>query len=234
MKNTAIILSGGTGARIGSPIPKQYIEVDGMPIICYCLKTFQACNLIDNIIIVAEERYFEMLSELVNRHEISKFKSFAPAGKTRQHSIYNALVQAKGELATDSAEENNVIIHDSARPLVNEWDITSLIFSLKNNAEEFDGITPVLPVKDTVYVCKGGEIVSLLNRDTLYAGQTPEIYKFGKYFSAHEEVNLSEIRGSSEIAIQAGMKIGTCTGNEDNFKITTQADLDEFILKIRF
>jgi 2-C-methyl-D-erythritol 4-phosphate cytidylyltransferase len=244
-KTTAVILSGGTGTRIPSAVPKQYIEVNGNPIICYCLETFQKCELIDEIVIVADEKYFEMLTELVKTYGISKFKIFAKSGETRQHSIYNALLQIDGnncgnvivhepnsEKITRNEQSNFVIVHDSARPLVTENDIETLVFALKDNAEKFDGITPVLPVKDTVYVCEGGKIVSLLNRDTLYAGQTPEIYDFEKYLAAHKDINLSQIRGSSEIAIKADMKIGTCIGNEDNFKITTENDLEKFILKI--
>ncbi|MDR0984493.1 MAG: 2-C-methyl-D-erythritol 4-phosphate cytidylyltransferase [Ruminococcus sp.] len=231
MKNTAIILSGGTGTRLNSTVPKQYIEVSGKPIICFCLEKFQACSLIDDIIIVADENYFEMLDRVLKTHNISKFKTFASAGITRQHSIYNALLQINSlpkNTCSDAENENFIIVHDSARPLVTENDIESLVSALKTSTEKFDGITPVLPVKDTVYVCEDGEIVSLLKRDTIFAGQTPEIYKFEKYLSAHEGVNLSEIRGSSEIAIKAGMKIGTCNGNENNFKITTTNDLNKF------
>jgi 2-C-methyl-D-erythritol 4-phosphate cytidylyltransferase len=224
---SAIILSGGTGSRINSPLPKQYIKVANKPIICYCLETFQNCNLIDEIIIVADKKYFQNLREQIDIYKITKFKTFAESGESRQHSIYNGISAAILINPTNSTQNNSVIVHDSARPLVTIKDIENVINSL-NNSGNFDGITPVLPVKDTIYTCKNGEIVSLLDRDTLFAGQTPEIYNLEKYFNAHKNVNLSEIRGSSELAIKAGMRIGTCPGNENNFKITTDVDLKKF------
>jgi 2-C-methyl-D-erythritol 4-phosphate cytidylyltransferase len=121
-----------------------------------------------------------------------------------------------------------VIIHDAARPFVTKQDIKILIEA----SAGFDGVTPVIKINDTVYQSKDKrQITALLNRDELFAGQTPECYNFGKYLLAHKQLSdedIGNIRGSSEVAFISGMNIGLCEGNIDNFKISTMQDLEYF------
>jgi 2-C-methyl-D-erythritol 4-phosphate cytidylyltransferase len=218
-----IILAGGLSERLGElGIPKQFVEICGIPLIMYCLQTFENCTDIDTIVIVAAQERQKQLTDLLNEYGIYKFKIFATPGKTRQHSIYNAL------LALQSLKPERVAIHDAARPLVSKQDISDCIkFSYG-----YDGATPTLPLNETVYQSKDAVTISaLLNRDELFAGQTPECYNYTKYFEAHKALNDTEIgniRGSSEIAFKAGMKIRLHKGNPRNFKITTAADLEYF------
>lgn len=217
--NTAIILAGGTGTRLGGNIPKQYLKVAGKPIITYCLEKFETNDLIDEIIIVASFEWQEFILE--NAKNIIKFKGFAPAGLTRQHSIFNGMKVA-------SPKTRKVIIHDAARPNVSQETITQCIQGL----DEYDGVMPVLSVKDTIYYSKNGEeINSLLNRDQLYAGQAPESFLYEKYLQIHKGMNesdLSQVRGSSEIAFKNGFNIKLIKGDEHNYKITTIVDLEKF------
>lgn len=90
---------------------------------------------------------------------------------------------------------------------------------------------PVLPMKDTVYLGDGRQITSLLEREKVYAGQAPEAFVLGKYYEANERLlpdRIGQINGSTEPAIMAGMDIAMIPGEEGNFKITTQADLERF------
>lgn len=151
--NTAIILAGGTGKRLGGNIPKQYLEISNKPVIAYCLEKFENNKYIDEIVIVAELEWQNYLTEKIA--EISKFKCFAPAGSSRQHSIINGL-------KASNPNTYKVIIHDSARPNVSDKMITECMLGL----DEYDGVMPVLPVKDTIYFSENGEqINSLLSRD---------------------------------------------------------------------
>lgn len=124
---------------------------------------------------------------------------------------------------------DNIIIHDAARPNVSE----RIISQCMDKLSEYDGAMPVLPVKDTIYLSENGEnITSLLNRDQLYAGQAPESFKYGKYLEIHNgmtEEDLSKVRGSSEIAYRHGLKICMIPGDECNYKITTKKDLNKFV-----
>lgn len=251
--NVAVILSGGSGSRMKTGTkPKQYLEVGGKPIICYCLETFQKHNMIDAIVIVAEEQYQEMLDEWMEKEKISKFADYAPAGRTRQHSIYSGIAIARevvewyevpdeiggyirvGEQEETEGEKDIVIIHDAARPCVSEQMITECI----RGAQECDGAMPVITVKDTVYQSTDGKTISgLLNRDELFAGQAPEAFKLDSYLAIHDAMTddeLANVRGSSEVAYRHGMKIKLVKGEEANFKITTKEDLDKFKQLIKF
>lgn len=225
--NKAIILAGGVGSRMKTQNrPKQYIEVNGRPIINYCLTTFQNHRDIDEIFVVADESWQDYITEWMKRDGITKFQGFAGAGKSRQHSIYNGLLACRD--LSETKEDDVVIIHDAARPFVTEEIISNCI----KGATDYDGAMPVITVKDTVYCSKDGKnIHSLLERSELFAGQAPESFRFGKYMQIHEsatEEELSNTRGSSEIAYKHGMEIHLFEGAERNFKITTMEDLTNF------
>ena len=229
--NIAVILSGGSGSRMkAGTFPKQYLKVGGKPIICYCLETFQKHSRIDAIIIVAEEQYHEMLDDWMKKEKISKFMEYAPAGRTRQHSIYSGITVARAEA---EGVQDIVIIHDAARPCVSEKIITDCI----EGALECGGAMPVIAVKDTVYQSADKKTISgLLNRDELFAGQAPEAFRLDPYLAIHDsmsDADLAEVRGSSEIAYRHGMKIKLIQGEEANFKITTKEDLDKFKLIVK-
>lgn len=223
--NTAIILAGGTGTRLGADIPKQYIEVKGKPIISYCLHQFEENLNIDSIIIVAAKDWQSYIKEQITKEKITKFKGFAEAGSSRQHSIVNGI-----RAINDT--EGKIIIHDAARPNVSDQTISLCMSAL----DEADGVMPVIPVKDTVYYSETGvQITSLLNRDKLFAGQAPEAFSLEKYIAIHEgltEADLALIRGSSEIAYNNGLKVKLISGDEHNYKITTLADLEKFRAEI--
>ena len=219
--NVALILSGGVGSRLEAEIPKQYIEVNGKKIIDYCLETFEACECIDAIQIVADDKWHEDISKEAWR----KLRGFSVPGKTRQLSILNGLESIRAY----AGEADVVIIHDAARPLVS----ARMIEMLVNAAMEHDGALPVLPMKDTVYFSEDGQrITSLLERKCIYAGQAPESFVLGKYYAANKALSAEEmlkINGSTEPAVLAGMDIAMIPGDERNFKITTKEDLRRFI-----
>jgi 2-C-methyl-D-erythritol 4-phosphate cytidylyltransferase len=148
---------------------------------------------------------------------------FAEAGKTRQHSVLNGLSVLDKNF---SDEISLVIIHDAARPLVKAIDFEDCI----NASNGFDGATPSFTPSDTIYLSENKQtITALLERDKLFAGQTPECYNFAKYLAAMRKLSDSEIetiRGSSEIAFLSGMNIHLFPGNPFNIKITTERDLE--------
>lgn len=219
--NIAIILSGGTGTRLGGDIPKQYIEVNGSPIIYDCICTFENHEQVDGYVIVAASEWKDYIRKFTGE----KFKGFANPGDNRQLSIFNGLKAAE-DLVTD---DDLVIVHDAARPFASKEMISSLISA----SEKCDGAMPALPVKDTMYLKKNGKLYGLLDRDSLIAGQAPEAFRFRKYLEANEDLFPKEImyiKGSTEPAFLAGMDIAVVPGDEANFKITTKEDLDKYIL----
>ncbi len=223
--NIALILSGGIGCRVGGSIPKQYIKVENRPVLSYCVKQLSEHEEIDGIWIAADVLWRkEILACLKWADRNKKFMGFSNPGKTRQLSIYYGLE----DIRLFAHEGDLVLIHDGARPLLSAKQITDCLSAVSGH----DGVIPVLPMKDTVYCSQDGiTITSLLNRDRIYAGQAPEIFYLESYYQANKCLfpeQILFINGSTEPAVMAGMDIVMIPGDENNFKITTRADLDRF------
>ena len=227
--NIAILLSGGTGTRLGADIPKQYIRIADQMIITYSLKVLLEHSQIDGIVVVAEEEWREIILSDLQQYaqNIEKRIAFAVPGITRQFSILNALNYIKYEwnMETDGI---NILIHDAARPNLSSYMISQCMDTLK----EHEGVMPVLSMKDTIYESKDGTTVTkLLDRSHLFAGQAPEGFRFDSYYEVNQKLlpdRLHQINGATEPAILAGMDVAMISGDENNYKITTQADLERF------
>lgn len=243
--NVALILSGGVGTRLGGDVPKQYRMVGGKPVIAYCLETLAQQKEIEAIQIVAEPSWQEFIMEN-RRKPVSddsvlkasgkgesdsadsvwklKFRGFSLPGDNRQLSIWNGLQ----DIRKFAGEEDVVLIHDAARPLLS----AELIQACFKGMEGYEGVLPVLAMKDTVYLSENGrEISGLLDRKQIFAGQAPEAFRIGSYYRANQSLFpdwIRQMNGSTEPAILAGMKIRMIPGDERNFKITTREDLTRF------
>lgn len=230
--NIALILSGGRGARVGSDIPKQYIEMCGKPVICYSIEHLAKHDGIDALQIVAEPDWQEQIKKWLTEFGLwEKVHGFSNPGKNRQLSIFHGLTDVR-EYAEDS---DHIFIHDAARPMLSGRQITDCLAGMAGH----DGVIPVLPMKDTVYTSKNGKtIASLLKREEIYAGQAPEVFELGKYYEANLRLmpeKILMINGSTEPAVMAGLDVAMIPGDEGNFKITTKSDLERFgrIMKAR-
>ncbi len=222
---TALVLSGGTGTRIGGDIPKQYIKVNGKPIIIYCLEQLSQNEHIDAIQIVAAPEWQVDISKWLLDYQVErKVKGFSEPGENRQLSIFRGLES----ISQYASKQDLVFIHDAARPLLTQKMIDECVMT----AEGHDGVLPVLPMKDTLYYSEDGkQVSSLMERSRIFAGQAPEVFVLGKYLEANKQLlpdNILKINGSTEPAIMAGMDIAMISGDEGNFKITTKSDLERF------
>ncbi len=221
----ALILSGGTGSRIGTDIPKQYLPVNDKPLILYSMEAIVNHPQIDAVQIVADPLWHEFLNKCMNEANLTKkFRGYSLPGENRQLSIYNGLSDIK-KYTTDT---DIVFIHDAARPNITNDMMSNYIASMNG----YDGLMPVLPMKDTVYLSRDGKkIDELLVREHVVAGQAPELFIIGKYYEANKRLlpdKIMDVKGSSEPAVMAHMNIATVPGDENNFKITTMADLKRF------
>lgn len=225
--NIGIVLSGGTGSRIGGSVPKQYIEVKGKRVIYHSLDVMMLSKFIDKICIVADSEWRETIVEETASELRDKIIGFADPGSNRQLSILNAMKYIKQTLG-ETTDKDTVFIHDAARPYLTEEMIEEYTKAIKGH----DGVLPVLPMKDTVYMSEDGYAVSgLCDRSKIFAGQAPEVFVFNKYYDANIRLMpdaIHEIHGSAEPAIMAGMDVLMVEGCEQNIKITTQSDLDNF------
>lgn len=221
--NVAVILAGGIGSRMRDDgFPKQYIEIKGKPILLYTLEKFQACPQVDKIIVVAHNRWEEKILTWANNYGIVKLAGVAPQGETRQESVLSGLLACERFRPT---QDDVVLIHDAARPLVSPKLISDCISAL----ETHDGCLPVIPVKDTVYYSlRGNGITGLTDRSTLFCGQSPETFRLLPFLRLNKEASrqtLQKIRGCCELAFQNGFDICMIPGEEANFKLTTSEDM---------
>lgn len=239
---TAIVLSGGTGTRLGMDIPKQYIKVNGRSVLLYACEALLKHEKIDQLVIVANRSYWDDIEEEIKKIDCNnKFIGATFPGATRQLSILNGMLYAKEKIGSTP---DYVFVHDAARPFLSEKMITECVEAV----ESHDGVLPVLPMKDTVYLSTDGgkSVTSLLDRSQIFAGQAPEMFSFDKYMDANMRLIVGEltvnkdvlepdktspiykINGSTEPAIMAGMDIAMIPGDENNYKITTMSDLERF------
>lgn len=220
--NRTVILAGGAGTRMGGCVPKQFINVNGKPLLQYSLEAVRDCECAGEVWIVAGEPWRGAVERMIKEAGISsRFRGFCDPGLERQVSVMNALTELMKE---ETAENSYVMVHDGARPLVSG----ELIRRCFEAAAGRDGAVPVLPVRDTVYRMEDGRLSGLLKRDQLAAGQAPEVFRLKPYYDANLALmpdQIMRIRGSAEPAVLAGMDIVVIPADERNIKITTQEDL---------
>ncbi len=224
--NTALLLSGGIGSRVPGEVPKQYFRICGRMMITYALDPLLISAYVDAVVIVAEPRWRDAILEDARKAGLStgKISGFVIPGANRQCSILNGLehILLQGNAVAD---RDTVLVHDAARPLLSGGLIEACYRALQGH----DGVMPVLPMKDTVYLSRDGrQVDGLFERNHIYAGQAPELFLLKKYYQANRALvpeKIIEIKGSTEVAVMAGMDMVMIPGEERNFKITTEADL---------
>ena len=227
-KNIAIVFAGGVGTRMGvTALPKQFIEVHDKPILIWALEYFSHHPLIDEIYLACKEEWLAYAKALIAEYRVEKIEAVIPGGVTAQHSIYNALQEARKNNTQDAI----VLIHDGVRPFITDKLITTLIEATK---EKGNAIT-YTPCQETIVVSEDGEEVNSvpIRRHTLSV-QAPQAFYIDDIISAHDEVrklnpNYDDIVDACTIYDVLGRKVNLVRGNIGNIKITRPEDV--YILK---
>lgn len=218
----AIILAGGSGTRMGATAPKQFLRVNGKPIIAYTLEAFATHEEVDGIVVVCRKDRIAELNEIIAEFGIRGVKKIAPEGASRQQSSFIGLNAAK---EVGAADDSVVLIHDAVRPLVSHRIITECI----KTAGEYGAANTVIPATDTI-IKSGGEFADeVLNRNELFHVQTPQAFRFGLIYGAHEDFlkdgGVSDATDDCQMIMKTGGRVALVTGEKSNFKITTPEDL---------
>lgn len=221
--NIAIIFAGGSGVRMGSGIPKQFLEIDGKPVLVHTLRLFQYHKKIDKIYLSVLEDYIPYAQSLIDEYRITKVAGVMAGGKTAQDSIYIALKRAAEENDGDSV----VLLHDGVRPFVS-YDVISE--NIRSVREKGNGIT-CTPCFETILLSKTGESVdSVPYRKETYAAQAPQSFYLKDIISYHDQIRASEngyenMVDACTIIKTLGIEAYMVPGNQGNIKITTPEDV---------
>ena len=219
--NIGIILAGGSGTRMGSDIPKQFIDIYGKPMIVHTIESFDINPEIDRIIVVCKEEWQEDVRIWIRKFGLNKVKGIVVGGDTRQESVYNAIRSLNGECLDDDI----VVIHDSARPLISQRIINENIIG----AKEYDAVDTVIPSADTIVRSINDKTIeNIPKRSELYLGQTPQSFKYGLIKEAHElsiEREAQDATDDCQLVLALNKEVHLVNGDKLNFKITTFEDL---------
>jgi len=218
-KTVAIIVAGGNGKRMGLDIKKQYILLKGKEILTRAIEAFEACDFVDEIIVVVGKEEINYVQEkIVSHYSLNKVKKVVEGGVERQDSVYNGLVEV-------DKDTKYVMIHDGARPFITKDVIYKCLQKAKQTGASIIGV----PVKDTIKRCdiKSQRVQDTPKRDTLWIIQTPQIFAFDllmdAYHYSHEQG--LQVTDDSMIVEAFGKEVYVTKGEYTNIKVTTPEDL---------
>ena len=214
---TAIIPAAGIGTRLKSEIHKPFYLLGGRPLLAHTLDVFEACRVVDHIVlVVSEEMVDRCSSEIVDAFGYKKVKRIVRGGKRRQDSVRNGL-GAVGEGC------DFVVIHDGARPFVRAEVIAHSI----ELCREHQAVITAVPPKDTIKRGEEGFVFSTLDREKLWVVQTPQIFSYDLLLGAYKQAYEDQFWGTDDASLveRLGVKVKILEGSYDNIKITTVEDV---------
>jgi 2-C-methyl-D-erythritol 4-phosphate cytidylyltransferase len=225
MKNIALIIAGGVGARMHQDIPKQFINVKDIPVIVYTLQAFQNHPNIDAIEVVCLEGWHDILKAYAKQFNITKLENIVNGGETGQDSIRNGLYDIAKRYNSD---DDIVLIHDSIRPMVSADIISDNI----RVCRKYGNATVVIPCTSVMLKTEDGEVSEdQIPRDNLKITQTPQAFFLNELLAVQAEaikMDLLPSIASCALYIEMGKKVYLSKGSEKNIKITTQEDIEIF------
>lgn len=220
---TAIIIAGGSGKRMHQDIPKQFLSVNGKPILIYTLESFQNHPLIDQVLLVVKNGWEDMVWRYIDQYALTKVKWVIVGGKIGQESINNGVQFLKGKIS----ESDTVIIHDGIRPIVDDYVLSDVILT----AEEKGSAVSALPYNEQIFLKDDEEsTLNYIDRNTIMRVMTPQAYRFellveGYDKAISENVGMTDSSYTNTMMVELGYRLYFALGSEKNIKITRPDDL---------
>ena len=227
--NIPIIFAGGSGKRMNTKSrPKQFLDLNGKPIIIYTIELFDNHPDIDGIVVVCLESWIPFLHKMLKKFEITKVVRVIPGGVSGQDSIFNGLCAAE-EYAKEQKDDNAIVlIHDGVRPLITEDTISDNIAKVK----ECGSCITTVPAIETVIIDNHDDTLSIPKRSDCMMARAPQSFYLKDIIGAHrksQEEGKTDFIDSCSLMSHYGYKLGLVQGPMENIKITTPTDY--FVLR---
>lgn len=227
--NIAVIFAGGSGKRMNTKSrPKQFLDLNGKPIIIYTIEVFDNHPDVDAIVVVCLESWIPFLEKMLKKFEINKVVRIISGGTSGQDSIYKGLCAAEAYVQEKEEEDPIVLIHDGVRPLITEETITDNIAKVK----ECGSCITIVPAIETVIVNKHDGTLDIPNRSDCLMARAPQSFYLNDIISAHrrsQKEGKSDFIDSCSLMSYYGYRLGLVEGPMENIKITTPTDY--FVLR---
>ena len=224
----ALIIAGGVGTRMGARVPKQFVEVNGRPVLLYTLEAFEKHPLIDAIELVLIDGWSDVVERWARECSISKLKWIASGGATGQESIRNGVFALEGKCVADDI----VVVHDGIRPLVEPHVLDDVIAK----ARQFGNGVTSMPYNEQIFLVDKADPTTTTNyipRETLRRVATPQAYRFdllnAKYHEAFEKkIGIYGSSYTNTMMVELGVRLHFAAGSDRNIKLTTPGDIEIF------
>ncbi|CAM2853772.1 IspD/TarI family cytidylyltransferase [Weissella confusa] len=220
---TAIIIAGGSGKRMQQDIPKQFLSVNGKPILIYTVESFQNHPLIDQVLLVVKNGWEDMVWRYVDQYKLTKVKWVIAGGKIGQESINNGVQFLKDKISG----KDTVVIHDGIRPIVDDYVLSDVVLT----AEEKSNAVSALPYNEQIFLKDDDESTSnYIDRNTIMRVMTPQAYRFDLLVDGYDKaladnVGMTDSSYTNTMMVELGYKLYFALGSEKNIKITRPDDL---------
>lgn len=216
----ALIVAGGQGLRMQQPVRKQYLELDGRPILYHTVSVFEKCTAITSIVLVVPPDDLTFCKQkIVDSMCAKKEICLVGGGVERQASVYNGL------LAMEVDSREIVVIHDGVRPFVQTKQIEDCIHA----ASDYGAAILAVPVSDTIKQSNPrGHVEKTIDRQGLWAAQTPQAFRYGLIRESHDYAIRTHLKATDDASLleARGLPVKLVAGSKINMKITTPEDLE--------
>ena len=231
MQVFAILPAAGVGTRMAGPQPKQFLALDGVPILIHSLRAFAAVDRVKTIYVAVRKPEMERVEGQVAEYGFTGRVHVVEGGDNRQESVAHALA------ALPAAEDDIVLVHDAVRPLIDAATIERTIDAVAEHGAAIVGLPAVDTIKQVQRTAHGALVTSTIPREFIVQAQTPQGFRFGLLQKAFAEATSDGFVGTDEASVveRAGLPVAVVAGSQVNLKITQPGDLElaEFYLRQR-
>ena len=225
-------MSVGSGAGGGVPTPKQFLSIGGVPMLVHCLRAFLAVKRVEAIYVAVRKTEIKRVQTQMAEFGLSGKVCVVEGGDIRQQTVSNALARLAAD--TGCGEDDVVLVHDAARPLIDPATIDRTIDAVAELGAAIVGLPAVDTIKQVERTAHGAIVTATIPRERIVQAQTPQGARYGLLRRAFAEAAADEFAGTDEASLleRAGIAVAVVPGSAKNFKITQPGDIElaEFYL----